>query len=334
MPTPTLQMVHVNRPLTNLTIMYQQQLNKFVAGRVFPPMPVTFKSDLYYIFNRGDMYRNSMQLRAPGAEAAGGGYKLATASYNCEVYAIKEPIPDQVRANSDQGLNPDADATFYVTQQALINRDVNWCSSFFKTGVWGEDLTGVTGTPSAGQFQKWSQAGSTPIEDILNASIVIEQATGYLPNKLVLGAQVYNDLKTNAEITDRLKYGQTGPGIVTVKESDLAQVFEVDEVVVARAIQTSSAENNVPNSDTTPDTFAYIAGNNALLTYAAPSPGLRVVSGGYTFNWQGLEGATAAGMRIKKYRWEVIAGDYVECEQAYAFGLTGKELGVFFASAH
>jgi hypothetical protein len=95
-------------------------------------------------------------------------------------------------------------------------------------------------------------------------------------------------------------------------------------------IQTTSAEDLVADSDTTPDTFAFISGKHALLAYAADSPGIMQASAGYTFNWTGLTGATAAGMRIKKFRWEVDAADHVEIEQAYAFGLVSKYLGFFF----
>jgi hypothetical protein len=43
-------------------------------------------------------------------------------------------------------------------------------------------------------------------------------------------------------------------------------------------------------------------------------------------------GATAAGMRIKKYRWEIDSSDHVEIESAYAFAKVGVDLGAFFSS--
>jgi hypothetical protein len=331
MPLPTLGDVHVNRPLTVMSVGYLQDQKDFIASVVFPPIPVPMKSDLYYIYNRGDYFRNNMQLRAPGTPAASSGYKLATGTYIANVWAEKKIIDDQIRANSDQPLQPDRDATFWLTQQALINRDVNWCTAYFGTGIWGTDLTGVTGVPSGGQFLRWSQSGSTPINDILTGQITIKQNTGMWPNVLVLGAQTYITLLTNAQIIDRLKYGQTAPGPAVVSTSDLEALFKVKRVVVASAIQTTTAESETLSSDSaTVDTFAFIAGSNALLAYAADSPGIFAASAGYTFNWTGLMGSTAAGMRIKKYRWEIDAADHVEIESAYAFGLVGKALGYFF----
>ena len=337
MPLPTLGDVHVNRPLTMMSVGYLQDQKDFVASEVFPAIPVPMKSDLYFVYNRGDYFRNNMQLRAPGTPAAAGGYKLATQTYVANVWAEKKIIDDQIRANSDQPLQPDRDATFWLTQQALINRDVNWVTAYFGTGIWGTDVSGVTGVPSAGQFLRWDQSGSTPLNDVLAGQVTIKQNTGYWPNVLVLGAKVFITLLTNAQIIDRLKYGQTAPGPVVVSTSDLEALFKVTKVRVASAIQTTSSEDENASSDSTTypgaDTFGFIAGSNALLAYAATSPGIFAASAGYTFNWTGLTGATAAGMRIKKYRWEIDAADHVEIESAYAFGLVGKQLGYFFSAA-
>lgn len=332
MALPTLGDVHVNRPLTGMSVGFVQDMKDFVAGVVFPPIPVNNKSDLYFVYNRGDFFRNNMQKRAPGTPAAAGGYKLATQTYTADVWALKKIIDDQIRANSDSPLQPDRDATFWLTQQSLVNRDVNWCTAYFGTGIWGTDLTGVaSGAPSASQFLQWDASGSTPIDDILKGQKTIKKATGYWPNTLVLGAETFLKLLTNAQVIDRLKYGQTAPGPVVVNLSDLEALFKVRRVVVAAGVQTTSAEDTVANSDTTPDTLDFIAGKHAMLAYAADAPGIFQPSAGYTFNWTGLTGSTAAGMRIKKFRWEVDSSDHVEIESSYAFGLVSKYMGFFFS---
>ena len=233
---------------------------------------------------------------------------------------------------SDSPLQPDRDATYYLTQQALVNRDVNWVAAYFTTAVWGTDITGVaSGTPSSSQALMWNKSGSTPIDDVLKGQLAIKKATGKWSNVLVLGAEVFMALLTNAQITDRLKYGQTAPGPVVVNLTDLAALFKVKKVVVAASIQTTTAEDLVANSDTTPDTFDFIAGKNAGLFYASPSPGIFEASAGFTFNWTGFTGATAAGMRIKKYRWEIDSADHIEIDNAYAFGMVSRWLGYFFS---
>jgi hypothetical protein len=280
MPQPTLGDVHVNRPLTMMSVGYVQDLKDFVAGQVFPAIPVNNRSDVYYKYNRGDFFRNNMQKRAPGTPAVAGGYKLATAPYICDVWALKKIIDDQIRANSDSPLQPDRDATYWLTQQALINRDVSWAAAYFGSGVWGTDLTGVAGVPGGGQFKQWDQTGSTPLDDILNGQLAVKRATGMWPNVLVIGAQTFIKLLTNAQIIDRLKYGQTAPGPVVVGLEDLQALFKIKKVVVASAVQTTSPEDMNNDSDTVPDTLDFICGKGALLAYAADSPGIFSASAG------------------------------------------------------
>jgi hypothetical protein len=121
---------------------------------------------------------------------------------------------------------------------------------------------------------------------------------------------------------------------VTVTTSDLEALFKVKRVLVMSGIQTASVEGVTNNSDVAPiDSFSFIGGKHALLCYSADSPGIFQPSAGYTFNWTGLTGATAAGMRIKKFRWEVDAADHVEVESAYAFGQVAPAMAVFYQNA-
>lgn len=329
MPQPTLGDVHVNRPLTMMSVGYLQDQSDFVAGQVFPGLPVPNKSDIYFKYNRGDFFRNDMLKRAAGDPAQGSGYKLAQGTYSADVWALLRKIDDQVRANSDSPLQPDRDAVSYLTQKSLINRDVNWCNAYFGTGVWGTEVAGQS-TKDTTHVAFWNQSGSDPVGDVLAARLAVKRATGFWPNVAVLGAVTHTDLLTNPSIIDRLKYGQTAPGPVDVSDTDLASLFKVKKVVVAAGIQTTSVEDLNNDSDTVPDTFDFIAGKHCLLAYAAPSPGIMTPSAGYTFNWTGFTGATAGGVRIKKYRWEVNSADHVEIDSAYAFGLVSKYLGYFF----
>src|ERR1039457_6552288 len=118
MSQPTQNDVHVNVPLSNFSLFFEQDQEAFVADRVFPGVPVEHQSNVYYTYNRGDFNRNQVKLRAAGTESAGSGYNLnANASYYAPVYALHKDIPDQVRNNADAMLNPDLEATRFLTMQ-------------------------------------------------------------------------------------------------------------------------------------------------------------------------------------------------------------------------
>jgi hypothetical protein len=307
---PTPSDVHVSRPLTNISVAYVQQETKYIAARVFPPVPVMKQGDLYYVYTRADWLRDEAQKRAPATESAGGGFNVTTASYFAEKYSFHKDVDDDVRANSDAGINPDSDATRFVTQILLTRREVAWATRFFVTGVWASE-----GTPAT----LWNVGTSTPIEDVSAQLDVMENGTGYRPNIMVVAPQVHTALKNHPDIIDRIKYTQRG--VVTMDL--LAQLFEVDEYMVARAVVNSAIEGATESTD-------YIVGKNALLAYRAPSPGLMVPSAGYIFNWTGLLGAGAAANRIKRFRMEELSADRIEGDMAWDQKVVASDLGYLF----
>ena len=326
MSQPTPGDVHVNVPLSNISIAYIQNANNFVAAQVFPNIPVEKQSDRYYTYDRGEFNRDEMQERAPSTESAGGGYKLDnTPTYFCPVYAIHKDIPDQVRSNADAVLNQDREATIWVTQKALIKREKLWAAGYFGSGIWANDWTGVASAPSGNQVLRWGDANANPIEDIRLARRTVMQSTGFEPNKLTLGRAVYDALLDHPDIIDRIKYGQT-PGAAAIAGKDaLARLFGVDEILVMNAIENTAKEGQAAS-------HAFIGGKHALLTYSAPAPGLMTPSAGYTFSWTGHMGAGKEGGRIKQFRMEHLAADRVEIEMAWATKVVASDLGFFFGS--
>lgn len=332
---PTPGDVHVNRPLTNISIAFLQNGDNFVADRVFPFVPVAKQSDLYYVVDRGDFNRNEMKIRAPGTETAGGGFRLSTSPYLAYVYGYHHDIDDQRRANQDSPLSADREATELVTHKALIQREAAWASRYFTTSVWATDITGVSATPSGAQVLQWNDAASNPIEDVAAGIAAILRRTGFKPNTLVLGYDVFSALKNHPDMVDRIKYGQTGggnsPAVLEPGSSSrttkatMAAILDVDRILVSEAIVNTAAEGATAS-------HSFITGKAALLCYSAPNPGIMVPSAGYTFGWTGYLGAEARGQRIRRFRMEHLSSDRIEIEAAYDQKLISADLGYFFTS--
>lgn len=331
MPLPTPSDVHVNTPLTNMSIAYLQDQNAFVADKVFPIISVAKQGDRYFEFDRGDFNRNEAAVRAPATESVGGGYKLKNSStYFADVYAYHHDIDDQTLANADSVLNLDRAAMELVMHKLLIKRESVWATNYFASSKWTNDYTGVSSGSGTNTFVQWDQAASTPIEDVRNAKTTVAQSTGFDPNKLTLGRQVYDALVDHADVVDRIKYGQTAGSPAMASANTLAQLFEVEQVLVAKAIQNSGNESNTFEGN---NSHAFIAGKHAMLTYSPPSPGTMVPSAGYIFAWTGLMGAGAAGQRIKRFPMMELESTRVEGQMAFDCKLIAADLGYFFGSA-
>lgn len=318
MPQPTRSDVHVNRPLTNISIAFMQDLKNFVAGRVFPSVSVSKQSDVYFKYTQADWFRSDAQKRAPGTESAGSGFGISTDSYSCDVFALHKDIDDQVRDNQDDPIALDRDAAQWLAQQLLLKLEKEWVAEFFTTSVWTGSTTAGDITPST----LWSASGSDPVADVDAQKDSMLRKTGYMPNKLVVGPKIHTALRSNAAILDRIKYTQKG----VPTEDILASLFGVDEYMVARATENTAKEGATAS-------YSLLYDNDALLCYSAPSPGILKPSAGYTFNWSGFMGSQNSGMRMKSFRMEQLGSDRVEGEMAFDQKLVAADLGVFFLNA-
>jgi hypothetical protein len=267
------------------------------------------------VYPKDQWFRTDAQVRGVSQESAGSGYGLTTETYYAKVQALHKDVDDQIRANADAPINLDAEATEFVTRQLALRREKDWASSYFTTSIWTGSSTGGDITPST----KWDASGSTPITDIRTQIGAQKAKTGFRPNKLVLAEDVWIALQDNADFLNRISISRDK--IVT--KDLLASVLEIDEVLIAGAIENSANEGATASMD-------WVMKDDALLVYAPARPSLMHPSAGYTFSWTGYLGATQQGTRIKRFRMEPIASDRVEGEMAYDLKQVAADLGVFF----
>lgn len=319
---PTMQNAHIDRALTNISVSYLQDAGAFIADKVFPIVPVKRQSDVFYTYSKADFMRDEAQVRGAATESAGGDYGVEAAEpYYCRKHAFHKDVTPEERANYDEPLDADKDATDFVSQKMLIRREMQWASNYFKAGIWGTEIAGVASGATEGQTIHWDAATSNPIKDITEAAVKMASETGYKPNTLVLSPYAFNALKNHEDILDRIKYTQKG--IVTADL--LATLFEVEHVYVAWAVVNSAAKGAEANIN-------FIMGKNALLCYSNPRPALRKPSAGYIFAWTGLEGSGAYGNRIVRLPMDVLGlgTERIEGEIAFDAKQICKDLGVFF----
>lgn len=315
--------VHVDRPLTQIAIAFAQNPEVFVADRVFPILPVAKQTDKYFQVPKGDWFRDEMKKRAPGALSAERTHKMSTDSYSCDVWALHEMLSDQVRANYDSPLQADREITEGLTQAGMIRKERQFVTDFFGSGLWTTDQTGVdSASPSTNEVGRWDRADSTPIEDVRAGKRRVQARTGFRPNKMVMGREVFDALVDHPDLVGRLDRGQT-TGAAIVLRQNLAALFELDEILVMDSVYNSATEGAT-------DSIGLIGGKSALLVYSAPTPGLYTPTGGYTFSWTGLLGAGALGMRMKRIRDEKRESDMIEIQMAFDQKLVHADLGQFY----
>ena len=323
--------VHVNRPLTNISIAYSLDASMYVADRVFPDVPVMKQSDLYYTIPRGAFMRDELKERAPGTESAGMSFTFEQDNYRCKTWAGHKNIDDETRANYDAPLTADRTATRFLTEKGMIRKERLFIDTYMKTGVWTYRATGAAAAAGANYLAAtdakavfWSTSTSTPIEDIRRWRRVVQSTTGRLPNVLVLGPQVYDALLDHPDIVARLDRGQT-VGLAMVTRAALAAIFELEEVLVMEGTFNSGVEG-------ADDSIGFVNATDALLCYRTSAPALEEPTAGYTFSWTARIGAGDMGTRIKRMRIETHESDRIEIQMAFVQKVVAPDLGFWIDS--
>lgn len=318
--------LHIDQPLTAISIAYQQDTSDFLADDIFPAIPVDKRSDLYRKYSKSDWRRTDAEKRAPGTESAAIGWTVGNDQYYCEVYAAHVDIDDQTRANADSNWKLDSDATKLVTSHLLQQKDQLWASTYFKTGVWGQEYTGVASAPSANQFIQWDQASSDPLGDFTEWTAKFRLLTGKPISFMVLGVDVWTALVNHAAILDRIKYTQKG--VITL---DLvAEFLGVKKLRVAWASKATGPVIPDAKAQDAAATYSFINSTKGVLFgYAPSSPSQMEPSAGYTFNWRGYGAGNKYGLTMGTMRMQHLKSDRIEGEAAYVQKLVSADCGVW-----
>lgn len=311
--------IHVDTYLTDYSESYQQDSTNFVAALASSTIQVQKESDKYVVYPRGYFWRDEAQVRPLGGRPVQVSYKVDSGQYLAEEWALEHTVDDRQRTNADAPIKLDENATKLLTGKQMIRADRIWCQNFFVTGAWDMEVSG------GADFVPFNDLSSTPIATIDDYRENIAEATGMMPNTLVLGSAVKKALRNNADILDRIKYTQRG----SVTNEILAALFEVDNVLVARSVYNAAAEG-------ADDDFVFIADPYAmLLAYIEPNPGLDSPTAIARFAWTGLiAGATNDfGGVIERGRDERAHSDWFQSRQAFDLKQVSTDLAVFFNQA-
>lgn len=310
--TPTLQQVHVQTALADLSIAYRQERPP-VSDRIFPRIDVAKDSDKYYTWPKAAMWRSEARLRAPGTLFARANLTLSTDSYKIEQYALEYELPDEIRANADAGVDLEESAMMWLTDQLSLIKDIRFAADFFTSGSgW------AAGTVSTA----WDTvATGTPVTNIANAVQTIRQNLGASNQHRIVGLggeKIRTALLTSDQVRDRTRYVQSGT--MTALESALAPVLGLDEIIFDGRQYNTAKEGRTAS-------YSPIFDNDFLVVAVPTNPGRMTPSAGYTFAWnEGGRGDTYAEMyRDEKQKQDILrALTYFDQKQ------TGTDLGVFF----
>ena len=304
MPSPTTRDVHVERPLSNISIAYSNA--QYLYPMVFPVVPVANKTDLYFQFPKQSWFINSVGTRAPGARAPRADYTLTSASYVCINRAIAKPVPDEVRLNADSPLRPDIEATEFVTDQLMKDEELRVAN--MTTG--GSALWFSASTPTTA----WSSDTSSPFTDIDNSISAVINSIGRMPNVMVTSWNVWRYLRNNPDLLERVKY--TRPGS-RVSAQDMMDWFGVEKFLVGMSVYDPAQEGATASN-------TQIWGDSMWIGYVTPTPSLMTPTAGYVFEWR--------SRTVRRFREDQEYTDIIEASHDVAEVISASDAGAVLYS--
>lgn len=326
MPLLTPSAVHVDQPLTNLTLAYAQSQENFIADKVFPTVGVSKQSDKYYIYDRANMNRTGdVEKLAPRTEVNRIGMTLSTSSYFADVYGLGMDFDEQTLANEDAMLDIRSAGAETLAMRLMIHREEQFASNFFVASQWGTDNT-LSGN------DQWSDyTNSDPIDAVTLARRTVQLGSGgFKPNTMVVGKEVRDVLINHPDILARLNGGATVTNTAKITDAKLAEIFEVENFYVMEAVKNSSVEGVAESN-------AFIGGKNALLCYTPSNAGLMSPAAGLTFAWNNLEGVNNLGITVESFSDDALKrqqiAEMIQVKMSYDMKVVGADLGYLFINA-
>lgn len=264
---PTPDMLHEDAILTNLSIMYKNEM--FIADEVLPVVPVTKRSDKYFVYDKKDTYRLIPTEVGPKAQPNEVDWNVGTQNYSVVDHALADYVSIEEIGNADNPLRPRSDTNDQLNEWLSLAREYRVAQLIFNGGTYSADQKRTL----AANVQ-WGQDAATPIKDVQAAV----EGCFVRANTLVFGRDAWLIFRQLPEVLDAVKsstrHDDTPGGLATKME--IAKLFEVDKVLVGRARYNSARPGKAAN-------YEFLWGKKMAALHVVPGAGIKTITFGKSF---------------------------------------------------
>ncbi len=270
--------IHIDKHLTNVALNFRTPRD-FFCNMIAPVVNVQKQSDLYKVYDQGDLWRIEDTQRAPGTEANEIDINISSDSYFAKNFAMKAKLTIEDMANRDAAFVRDQTTGMVLTLRdklmldcdnrvgALVSNTSNVGSAVNVASAWADS----TGCPDA---------NADPFCDLNERIDSVHFGTGYRPNKMLIGVTAWKNLKRHPLIIDKTqKTGVTG-GAANASILQIQELFGFDKVLLASTFKDNAEEGQAK-------AIVPIFDDQILIYYAPPTPSLELPSYMYSFRWTG-----------------------------------------------
>lgn len=313
MSNPVSTDLHVSSALTDVSIAYMQDANKYIANRVFGSTPVAHSTNTYHTYTKNDWLRDEVQKHSAGDNTPIGGFGTGTDTYSCDSFRLgTELFPEDIE-DADEVFDLKSDKAEWIAQQFLNHYENKFASTFMTTSTWATDKTPST---------LWDDDASDPLADVIEGSQAIEKTTGFRPNTLVVTREIHDVLRQHPLLLDQHKYTSAE----SITADMIARYLDVDRYFIMSAIKATNVEGGT-------EAYDYVEDSNALLCYHTPRLTRKSVTAAHNFVWKGLTGQNDLGFRMDEYPDPDREATIIRGKASYDMKVVASDLGYLFNGA-
>jgi hypothetical protein len=294
-----------NPILTNFAQGLMQDRTSALAEFLAPSVIVPATIGHYKKFDDKNMYQAVETARAIGGAAKRIEFDAADPTYNCKPQALEIAIDDSERdaaGSTDPILLEQSKASVLVNTAVLSHED--------------KVLTAIkAGVAAVADQGNWSNKDIDPLDQIDAQIKAIADATGLLPNRMVLGLGALYLLRQNAKVKARLAGVKvSGFGLQDISACLLNPAIDIRTGVLVKDAKKFPVAKAAQN----------IVGDECFIFYSSPSPSTYDPSFAKTF-----KGGSGGVDSVRVYRGEpnrsdILALDWSVDVQVVASGMARR----------
>jgi hypothetical protein len=214
---------------------------------------------LYPKWAMENAFTNKAGVWRPGTLPPMGELKVdIPGSYVCQRYAFEMSLAADLPFVADPQYNIEMATTNMVTDVLQLNKELTIANNYFKSGVWGLDITGANsgetwapGEVTTGEtFRRFNDEDSDPLALFKDLKLAIKKACGQNPNTVIMGEQLYETMRINSQLISMYRNPQGADKVPTkLNEQMIAQALDIDKVIVAKAMYNTAKPGDTVSLD-------------------------------------------------------------------------------------
>jgi len=299
MPSPSSSTATLRPEIAGTFEEFDFEMNRagFIGARCLPIFDAAESAGNFGRLTLEQLLQTRDTTRSPRSGYARQDHQFTPDTYTTQEHGAEEVVDE----NEARAYRNYFDAEVVAAQRArdvvLRNQEIRVAGLLFNATTFTSQKTTIS--------NEWDDlANATPIVDVETAVRAVYNRCGVKPNALIIGWNVFRNLRNCAEIVDRIKYsGHDDPKARKITEAVLAEVFDLEHVLVGDAAKNTANQGQAASiSPIWSDEYAMVTRIAASQDFAEPCIGR-------TFHWS-EDGSMPLGT-VESYREESVRGDVI-----------------------